>query len=77
MEIDFRSERINYYGRTDVKEDGVYCYFPSTSAEVHFKGTEIYAKFSADIVGELPLSAMLLTAEWAESLSTGTITKRK
>lgn len=50
MEIDFRSEKINYYGRTDVKEDGVYCYFPSTSAEVRFKGTEIYAKFSADIV---------------------------
>lgn len=50
MELGYKSEKINYYGRIDMKEDGAYFYFPSSSAEVRFKGTEISAKIKADIV---------------------------
>ncbi|MBP1545171.1 MAG: electron transporter RnfD [Oscillospiraceae bacterium] len=50
MEIKHTDERINYYGRIDHKEDGAYFYFPSTSAEVRFKGTEISAVINANIV---------------------------
>ena len=71
MEIKHTDERINYYGRIDHKEDGAYFYFPSTSAEVRFKGTEISAVINANIVwgttalgyvidgrmGQIPLSA--------------------
>ena len=50
MELNFSSDKINYYGRTDMKEDGAYFYFPSSSAEVRFRGTEISARINANIV---------------------------
>lgn len=43
MEIGFTDERINYYGRTDCRGDGMHFYYASSAAEVRFKGTEISA----------------------------------
>lgn len=43
MELDFGSDKINYYGRIDMKEDGAYFYYAASYAEVKFKGTEITA----------------------------------
>ncbi|MBP0957868.1 MAG: electron transporter RnfD [Oscillospiraceae bacterium] len=50
MELGHISEKINYFGRIDMKDDGAYFYFPSSSAEVRFKGTEIFARINANIV---------------------------
>lgn len=43
MELRFDSEKINYYGRIGMKEDGAYFYYASSCAEIRFRGTEISA----------------------------------
>lgn len=47
MKINFDNKLIKYTGRTDVDENGSHWYFPSTSAEVHFKGTKISVEFES------------------------------
>ncbi len=43
MEIRFDDSRIAYSGRIDMKADGAYFYYASSSAEIRFTGTEISA----------------------------------
>lgn len=41
MKITFNDPKIVYTGRIDIREDGAYFYCASSSAELHFKGTEL------------------------------------
>ncbi len=43
METGAYDKKITYIGRTDNKDDGVYFYYPSTSAVIRFRGTQISA----------------------------------
>lgn len=41
VEINHKDPRINYYGRIDIRDDGAYMYYASSSAQLRFRGSEI------------------------------------
>ncbi len=47
MKIGYNNKLIKYMGRMDLAEDGAHWFFPSTSAEMRFKGTKISVEFES------------------------------